>query len=953
MADYNHTLNLPSTEFSMRAALPAKEPGMLKDWQDNDLYHKMLAANEGKPEYILHDGPPYANGDIHMGTALNKVIKDIVVRYKNMSGFKAPYVPGYDMHGLPIERRAMEKVKADIAKKGGDGKAQAEGEVNRYGVTDYELREICKDFAMHYLGVQSAEFQRLGVLGEWEHPYRTIAPEYEANQIGVFGEMARKGYIYKGLKPVYWCPVDRTALAEAEIEYEDESVDSIYVGFQAVKDNGALAAAGLPAEKVWFVIWTTTTWTLPGNVAICLGPRYDYVAARVGERYYVVAKELLKPAMEACGITDYSVAAEFTGKDLERIECRHCYLDRNSLVIVGDHVTLESGTGCVHTAPGHGVEDYEVASRFYPELPMLVPVDDDGILTEEAGQFAGLSVFKAGPVIQKHLAETGHLVGVQRIEHSYPHCWRCHSPVIFRATQQWFCSVDDFKEDTYKAVNAVKWLPEWGRERMLGMVRERADWCISRQRLWGLPIPAFYCEGCGDYIISEESIACVRALFAKEGSNAWWKYSAAEILPEGFKCPKCGGRHFSKESDTMDVWFDSGTSHESVLGPNSPWPDHKNRWPCDLYLEGSDQYRGWFQSSLLTAVATRGAAPYKNVVSCGWVVDGEGRKMSKSLGNGIAPEEIIRDYGADIVRLWVAASDYQVDVRISKDILKQLSEAYRKIRNTARFILGNLGDFAPDADSVPDEALTGLDRWALAELDELVRVAREGYESFDFHRVYHNLHRFCVVSMSNFYLDIIKDRLYITPKAGPARRAAQTVMFRILTAITQILAPILAYTAQEIWSYVPAFAGKAEYVVLHDMPAPGRYALGDAEKAKWERVIAVTADVKKQLENARAGKMIGSSLEAAVRLHAEGALYDFLKENEAELADVFIVSRVQVEKGKGGEPGETEGLGVSIEKAPGQKCERCWQYHDDVGADAAYPGACGRCAAVLRDMGEA
>ncbi|MDL2214127.1 isoleucine--tRNA ligase [Clostridia bacterium OttesenSCG-928-O13] len=936
----------------MRAGLPQKEPVMLKDWQDHDVYQQMIDANNGKPVYILHDGPPYANADIHMGTAMNKVLKDIIVRNKNMAGFKAPFVPGWDTHGLPIERRALESVKEKAKNKKhehgeGCGCGHGHSAENRYGVTDYELRELCHEFAMHYVDVQREQFERLGVLGDWHHPYLTLTPDFEANQIEVFGEMAKKGYIYKGLKPVYWCPVDRTALAEAEIEYEEEEVESIYVAFQAIKDNGALEKAGLPVDKVWFVIWTTTTWTLPGNVAICLGPRYEYVAAKVGERYYIVAKELLKASMEACGITDYEVVAEFKGKDLERIEAQHCYLDRKSLVILGDHVTLESGTGCVHTAPGHGVEDYEVCSRFYPELPIIVPVDDDGMLTEEAGQFGGLSVFKASPVIQAVLKESGHLVGAQKILHTYPHCWRCHTPIIFRATQQWFCSVDDFKEDTYKAIDSVKWIPEWGQGRMTGMVRDRSDWCISRQRLWGVPIPVFYCDDCGSYTINDVTIGAVRDLFAKEGSNAWYKYGAAEILPEGFSCYHCGGTHFSKEKDTMDVWFDSGTSHRTVLGENSPWADH--HWPADLYLEGSDQYRGWFQSSLLTAVATQGASPYKGVVSCGWVVDGEGRKMSKSLGNGIAPEEIIRDYGADIIRLWVASSDYQVDVRISKDILKQLSEGYRKIRNTARFILGNLNDFDPDKDSVPDAELTELDRWALAELDKVVRIAREGYDNFDFHKVYHNMHRFCVVNMSNFYLDIIKDRLYITPAGGKQRRAAQTAMFRILTTITQVLTPILAYTTQEIWSYVPDFSGKKEYVVLHDIPVPGQYTLPEAEQEKWDKIIALSADAKKVLESARADKQIGSSLEAKVILSSDGAWYDFIQSVQKELPDILIVSQVELKRGKEGTAGEIEEVFVQVAPADGEKCERCWQYHTDVGADSTHPTLCGRCAAILQE----
>lgn len=950
MPDYNSSLNLPQTQFSMRAGLPQKEPEMLEEWQKDELYSKMVGANSEKPLYILHDGPPYANADIHMGTAMNKIVKDVIVRYKNMSGFKAPYVPGWDTHGLPIERRALESIKEKQPKDAHKdacacGACHAEGE-NRYGVTDYELRVICGDFAMHYVDVQRSQFKRLGVLADWENPYLTLAPNFEARQVEVFGQMAKKGYIYKGLKPVYWCPQDRTALAEAEIEYEEEEVDSIYVAFQVQKDNGALEKAGLEPEKVWFVAWTTTTWTLPGNVALCLGAKYSYVAAKVENRFYIVAKQLLQQAMEACGIAQYQVVAEFNGAELERIEAKHCYLDRRSLVILGEHVTLESGTGCVHTAPGHGVEDYEVCSRFYPELPMIVPVDDDGLLTDEAGaQFAGLSVFKVGKAMQNHIAKTGHLIGVQKITHTYPHCWRCHSPIIFRATKQWFCSVENFKKDTYKAINSVKWIPQWGQERMMGMVRDRSDWCISRQRLWGVPIPVFYCDDCETYMINDDTIGAVQALFAKEGSNAWYKYTPQQILGTACKCTLCGGQNLSKERDTMDVWFDSGTSHASVLGENSKWENHP--WPADLYIEGSDQFRGWFQSSLLTAVATKGAAPYKNVVSCGWVVDGEGRKMSKSLGNGIAPEEIIKEYGADIVRLWVAASDYQVDVRISRDILKQLSEAYRKIRNTARFILGNLNDFEPDKHSVNKEDFAPLDRWALAELDNLLTTAHQGYETFDFHRVYHSLHKFCVVYMSNFYLDIIKDRLYITPKTGTQRRAAQTAMFNILVAISQLLAPILAYTSQEIWDHVPAFAGKQKYVVLHDIPRPGKHSLAQQERQSWNKIIEINAAVKKMLENARAQKEIGSSLEAKIILHCQGQLYSFIQGILPQLPDIFIVSGVELKEEEGGEKTDVDGLCVEVAKADGEKCERCWQYHSNVGQNAAHPTICARCAGIV------
>ncbi len=934
--DYNSTLNLPKTEFGMRASLPTKEPKMLAEWEADGLYEKMIENNEGKPVYILHDGPPYANAGIHMGTAMNKVLKDIIVRYKNMAGFKAPFVPGWDTHGLPIERKAMQEVR-DKQKK----QKKKTGEEPK-ALAPYEMRELCHDYAMRYMDVQRGQFKRLGALGDWSDPYLTLAPQYEAKQIEVFGEMAKKGYIYKGLKPVIWCPNDRTALAEAEIEYENDPVDTVYVAFQVEKDNGALQKAGLDPAKVWFVIWTTTAWTLPANVAICLGPHFEYVAVQAGERIFVVAKELLKSTMETCKIEDYTVLASFKGSDLELIETKHCYLDRTSLVILGDHVTLESGTGCVHTAPGHGAEDYDVVVRHYPKLPMLVPVNDVGVLTEEAGQFAGLHVDKASKEIIEALTQSGAAIGVTHETHQYPHCWRCNTPILYRATEQWFCSVEDFREDTYKAVEAVQWVPAWGKERMSGMVRDRADWTISRQRLWGMPIPVFYCDDCGRYVINDTTIGAVKEHFAKEGSNAWFKYSAEELLPKDYVCEHCGKKNWRKETDTMDVWFDSGVSHAYVL---EKWKDH--HWPADLYLEGSDQFRGWFQSSLLTSVATRGTAPYKTVVSAGWVVDGEGRKMSKSLGNGVEPEEIIREYGADIIRLWVAAADYHADMRIGKEILKQLSEGYRKVRNTARFILGNLYDFDPDRHMVKDEDLQELDRWALAELDKLVATAREGYDSFDFHKVYHGLHRFCVVSMSNFYLDIVKDRLYINKADSVLRRAAQTTMFRVLLGITEMLAPFLAFTAQEIWEHIPSFSGKKKYVVMHEMPKAGVFTLSEEEQNRWNTIIAINDDVKKVLEEKRTAKLIGSSLEAAIVLHCSEEMLPFVQSVQEGLADIFIVSDVQAVSGEGGVSGEVAGVCVEVKRASGEKCERCWQYAETVGQDVNDPTLCKRCATIL------
>ncbi len=924
--DYNKTMNLPSTEFSMRANLTQKEPDMLADWQKNDLYNKVVENNKGKPTYILHDGPPYANGDIHLGTALNKVLKDIVVRQKNMTGYCAPFIPGWDTHGLPIELKAL----TNAGEKKND-------------ISPLELRQLCKEFALHYVDVQRSSFLRLGSLGDYANPYLTLAPEFEAKQIEIFGEMMKKGYIYKGFKVVYWCPVDKTALAEAEIEYAEDHIDSLYVAFDVVKDNGLLASKGIPADKTKFVIWTTTPWTLPGNVAIALGTDFTYAFVKVEDHYFVIAEELVSNVMKQAGITDYEVVATTNGKELELIETQHPFLDRTSLVVLGDHVTLESGTGEVHIAPGHGVEDFDVITNHYSHLPILVPVDENGVLTAEAGPFVGLSTQDANKAITKYLAENGTLVAKEHLVHQYPHCWRCKNPIIYRATEQWFCSVEDFKEETIKAIQEVKWTPTWGEGRITGMVRDRNDWCISRQRTWGVPIPVFYCEKCGQYHVDKHTIKAVSDLFKKEGSDAWYKYSAEEILPAGTTCPHCGHDKFRKETDIMDVWFDSGSSHASVLTEREG-----QTWPCDLYLEGGDQYRGWFQSSLLTAVAWKGKAPYRNVLSCGWVVDGEGKKMSKSLGNGILAEEIINDYGADILRWWVGSSDYQVDIRISKDILKQLSESYRKIRNTARFILSNLGDFDPNKDMLPTEKLEELDLWALNRLDEVTALCRDAYDSFDFHDVSYALHNFCTVDMSNFYLDIIKDRLYVNKADSHTRRAAQSTIFTVLVNLTKLLAPILVYSTQEIWSYIPAFEGKHEYVAMEQMPDANVYCVDDAFKAKWDTVIALRNDVLKALELARAEKVIGASLESKVTLYVSGEVLNFVKANAKSLAEWFIVSQVEIVEGAGtGYKGEMENLSIIVEKAHGEKCERCWMYTDDVGADKNHPTLCKRCAAIL------
>ena len=920
--NYNDTIHKMQTPFEMRAGLPKKEPKMLEDWEQNHVYEQMIKNNEGKPQYILHDGPPYANGNIHMGTALNKIIKDIIIRYKNMSGFQAPYVPGYDTHGLPIELKALSSL--------GDKKA---------GVSKLELRQICKEFATEHIGVMNEQFKRLGVQGDFENPYLTLRPEFEARQVEIFGEMAKKGYIYKGMKAVYWCPEDRTALAEAEIEYAEDECDSIYVRFKLTDDpNGVLAKHNIPLDKAWIVIWTTTTWTLPANVATCLNPNLEYAFVKIGDAYHIMARELVESTMKGCHIDEYEVLPETVlGSELELMQYQHPFLDRKGLVILGDHVTLEGGTGCVHTAPGHGVEDFEVCVNHYPQVPVVVPVDDAGRLTAEAGEkFAGLKVWDANKVILEHIKESGHLMGVQHITHQYPHCWRCHHPIIFRATEQWFCSIDAFKEDVYKAIDSVHWQPAWGHDRMAGMVRDRSDWCISRQRVWGVPIPVFYCKKCGKYHITDASIKAVSDLFRKEGSDAWYKYDANDILPKTEVC-ECGASDWEKDPDIMDVWFDSGSTWSAVCRERP-----ELRWPVDMYMEGADQFRGWFQSSLLTCVATQGVAPYREVLCHGWVVDAQGKQMHKSAGNGMEPSEIIRDYGADIIRLWVASSDYTVDVRAGKEIFRQLSEAYRKMRNTARFMLGNISDFDPAKDMVDDDQLFEIDRWALEACNKLTATMRDAYEHYDFSRAYHALYNFCVIDMSNFYMDVIKDRLYCAD--DHARRCAQTALYRILVDFTKLLAPILCFTSQEIWSYIPKLDGMKDYVVFEQMPE-AKAAADEAFEAKWDRIMAIRDDDKKVLEQARADKVIGSALEAGLTLYCSKEVYDFLNAIPMdELADLFIVSHVDLVEGEGGVKGLVEGLGVSAAHAAGNKCLRCWKYETTVGED----GLCPRCAKVLK-----
>ena len=928
--DYNATINLPKTDFPMRGNLPKREPDFLAGWEQdsNALYHAVMNKNQDKPLFILHDGPPYANGNLHMGHALNKVLKDFIIRYKNMAGFCAPYVPGWDTHGLPIERQAI----------------QAYG-MDREKVSVSEFRHKCEEFARQHVDTQREQFKRLGVVGDWERPYLTLTHDFEAKQIEIFGEMAKKGYIYKGLKPVYWCPHDETALAEAEIEYQDEPCSSIYVKFAVTDDKGMITKAIGTTENVYFVIWTTTTWTLPGNLAISVNPFFEYDLVRVpnGE-IYVLAKELVKSVMDAAGIDSWEVLATLLGSDLEMMKTQHPLMERESLVITGEHVTLDAGTGCVHTAPGFGADDFIVCQKY--DIPIIVPVDGKGMATEDAGKYAGMYYEKTTPVILDDLRAGNALLAMEDIVHSYPHCWRCKNPIIFRATEQWFCSVDALKEDAVKACHEINWIPGWGEERMTSMIMERSDWCISRQRIWGVPIPIFFCKDCGKPLINEKTIKLVADLFREKGSNAWFDMDANEILTDDIQC-ECGCHSFDKETDTMDVWFDSGSSWAAVIEAREEQPI-----PVDVYLEGNDQYRGWFQSSMLTAIATKGIAPYKTVITHGMIVDEERQKMSKSLGNGISPQELLKDYGADILRLWVSSADYRQDMRISKEMFKHLSQNYLKIRNTARYILGNLDGFNPAVDMVAYEQLCEFDRWALMKRNELVQKVMTGYNNYEFHVVLHAIHNFCVVDMSNFYLDVIKDRLYCEDKSSLLRRSAQTVMYEILDALVRMISPILCFTADEIWKAMPhRESDDPTNVALNSMPEVNpAWAFDDMTADKWNKLSALHDDVNKAMEEPRKNKVIGKPLEAWVTVYAEGELAEFLRSIPAEeLAALCIVSKLRVIEGAGeGMSGENlEGIKIAIERATGDKCERCWMYVDSIGQNSKHPTLCARCAEVV------
>lgn len=929
--NYNDTLNLPKTEFPMRGNLPEKEPHTLEYWEKIGIYKKIIEKNQNKISYILHDGPPYANGNIHMGHALNKILKDIIVKYKNMTGFKAPYVPGWDTHGLPTEIKARSKVGAEKSK----------------NMSIKELRQLCTEFAVGYVENQKEQFKRLGVIGNWEAPYITLFPEYEAEQVRTFAKMAEKpGTIYRGLRPVHWCPSCETALAEAEIEYANDECDSIYVKFGVAEDNNKLSQFNIDLKNTYFIIWTTTAWTLPGNVAICVGPNFDYsiVKNKNENEYYILASELVETAMKAGNVENYEIIGQISGNELENMEAYHPLFERRSKVIVGDHVTVESGTGCVHTAPGHGMEDFEVCKN-YSNLQIIVPVNSKGVLTEEAGQFCGMHISKAGSEICEYLKDKNLLFAIKHIEHQYPHCWRCKSPVIFRATKQWFCSVESFKNQALNAVESVSWNPAWGKDRMISMITERKDWCISRQRTWGVPIPIFFCKKCGKELIDKNLMMHIADIFEKEGSGSWYEHDAEYFIDHDLVCSHCGASEWEKEKDIMDVWFDSGTSHAAVC---SKRPELSA--PADLYLEGADQYRGWFQSSLLTSVASGGKAPYKKVVTHGWVVDENGRKQSKSLGNGVDPLKIIKQFGADVLRLWVSSADYHSDMRISQGILKQLSEAYRKIRNTARFILGNLYDFDPNNDMVSINKLENIDLWAISKLNDVIDKCFEGYEAFEFYEVFHCIQKFCIVDMSNFYLDVIKDRLYVEAPNSKTRRAAQTTIYMVLSALVRLISPVVSYTAEEIWQYIPKTKlDNLESIFLNDMPCKIDVNISEEFKKHWSTVYKIRDEIKKVLETARKEKVIGSSLEADLTVYCTGETFEFISKNIDELKAILIVSGLNVKsEGKGQYSTENlDGLSIDLSHSNFNKCERCWTYSETVGKCENHPTICERCCKVL------
>ena len=924
--EYKNTIITPKTDFPMKAGLPNREPGMLERWNQLDLYNAMLEKNKDLPPFVLHDGPPFSNGFIHMGHALNKTLKDFIVRSHAMMGYYTPYVPGWDNHGLPIER-AIENSKKKLNK----------------DMSVPEFRKACEEFAEDFIQKQMGGFRRLGVVGDWAHPYRTMDPHFEAQEVKVFGRMFDKGYIYKGLKPVTWCPFCATAVAEADIEYKDDPCTSVYVKFAMKDDLGKLSQFDL--SKTFFVIWTTTIWTLPGNMAICLHPRDSYVLVKAdnGETY-IMAEALMEKTMKMGGFENYEVLASYPGQFFENMVAQHPFLDKTSRLVNAEYVTMDSGTGCVHTAPGFGADDYQTCMRYGMDL--VVPVDDYGRHTDYAGKYAGLKTEESNPIILADMKEAGSLFASENIIHSYPHHDRCKKPVIFRATPQWFCSVESFKDQAVTAIENVQWFPGWGGDRMVSMIRERADWCISRQRRWGLPIPVFYCKDCGKPVSTSESIEKISNLFDEHGSNIWFQKEAMELIPEDFTCPHCGGKEFDKETDTLDCWFDSGSTHYASLMHRTP-----ELWPADVYLEGADQYRGWFQSSLLTSVgALDQGAPFKQVLTHGWVVDGQGRAMHKSLGNGVDPADLIKDFGADIVCLWAASSDYHADVRCSKEIFKQIAQNYLKFRNTARYCLGNLDGFDPN-NLVSSEQMEELDKWALTKLDALVKYCRKAYNAYEFHNITHAINDFCVVELSSFYLDILKDRLYCEEKDGLRRRSAQSALYLIVDALSKLFAPILAYTCDEIWQAMPhRVEDDSRNVLLNQMPANFEaYCLDEDAVARWDNyLIPLRQDVNGILEKARADKRIGKALEAQVTLTHNEALETATA--GMNLAELFLVSAVTwsdpTEDALTGSGINFNDVTIGVSEAKGEKCPRCWMHSEQADEN----GLCPRCAAVIAKL---
>ncbi len=929
--EYKDTLNLPQTTLAMRANATVRELEIQKFWQENNIYEKNIAQRDKTNSFVLHDGPPYLSSEkIHVGTALNKILKDILIKYKSQSGFYAPYVPGYDGHGLPIENAVVKNIKG-----------------GRSALTPVELRQKCREFAHKNLLGQESEFKRLGVWGDWEHPYLTINPDFEAEQVRVFGEMYKKGYVEKGLKPVYWCASCETALAEAEVEYADHTSTSIYVRFKFEEEDKkkAFAAAGINSDKdLYAVIWTTTPWTIPSNLAISLHPRFEYTFFEYNGDVYFAAQDLLASFLEGVDWKeeDIKVLGACKGQDLELLNTKHPLYDRKSPIILGEHVTTDAGTGAVHTAPGHGLEDYEVGCKY--NLEVLSPLDSRGVWTAEAGDLEGIPYYKGNSIVIEKLKQAGALLAQADIQHSYPHCWRCKNPVIYRATPQWFVKVDKFRQPTLEAIKNVKWIPAGGEARISNMVEGRSDWCISRQRAWGVPIPVFYCKECGEVIVTDETIENIAKIFEKESSDAWVKYSVDELLPEGFKCPKCGKTHcFTKENDIMDVWFDSGITWRAVVEKRSEQLGHT---PVDMYLEGSDQHRGWFQSSLLTSIATQGKAPYKTVLTHGFVFGEDGRKMSKSLGNYIRPDDIIKNYGADILRLWAASVDYRNDTKIGDNIIKQLVEIFKKIRNTSRFLLGNLFDFDPAEDYVEYDELKNIDKFALHKLNQLILQVTEAFNNYEFYKYFQQLQNFAAVDLSSFYLDIVKDRLYTAGKKSLSRRACQTVLYEISQTLVRLLVPVMPHQAEDIWMSVPqAQKGGLESILLSDWPKANEKWNNHELEEEFSKILKAREVVTRAIEPLRADKKVGSSLEVAVYIKAEDD--NVLKSNEDELCNIFITSQAYVvDKSPEKVLNEhiEEGYTVWVTKAEGEKCARCWKYRK-LNSD----GICAECVDAIRE----